>query len=88
MLEPNTFLLVPDYFNLSQQMAIFFGNSNMNVAQAAQQVSASRRNWVGANLVEPNHGCRAAVGAADCHPLLIHAKIFHGKCGTFGNCKM
>lgn len=41
MFEPNTFLLVPDYFNLSQQMAIFFGNSNMNVAQAAQQVSAS-----------------------------------------------
>jgi multiple sugar transport system permease protein len=33
--------MVPDYFNLAQNMSIFNGNANANVNQMAQSVSAS-----------------------------------------------
>jgi multiple sugar transport system permease protein len=41
LFEPNTYLMVPDYFNLAQNMSIFNGNANANVNQMAQSVSAS-----------------------------------------------
>jgi multiple sugar transport system permease protein len=39
--EPNLYLLVPEYFNLSQLMAIFNGNASANVMQVSQQLSAA-----------------------------------------------
>jgi multiple sugar transport system permease protein len=39
--EPDLYLLVPQYFNLSQLVAIFNGNASSNVMQMAQQISAA-----------------------------------------------
>lgn len=40
LFEPNTYLMVPEYFNLAQNMSIFNGNANAEVSQMAQSVSA------------------------------------------------
>jgi multiple sugar transport system permease protein len=39
LFEPNMYLLVPEYFNLAQNMAFFNGNANLEVQQAASSVS-------------------------------------------------
>ncbi|WP_051250551.1 ABC transporter permease subunit [Paenibacillus harenae] len=39
LFEPNMYLLVPEYFNLEQNMAFFNGNANLEGQQAASSVS-------------------------------------------------
>ncbi|NIK79592.1 multiple sugar transport system permease protein [Paenibacillus castaneae] len=39
LFEPNLYLLVPEYFNLAQNMAFFNGNANLDIQQAASSVS-------------------------------------------------
>ncbi|MFC5652573.1 carbohydrate ABC transporter permease [Paenibacillus solisilvae] len=41
LFEPSTYLLVPEYFNLSQNMAVFNGVANQQVNQIAQMASGS-----------------------------------------------
>lgn len=40
LFEPNMYLLVPEYFNLAQNMAFFNGNANLDIQQAANSVSS------------------------------------------------
>lgn len=40
MFEPNTYLLVPTFYNLTQRMAVFYGNANMSAQQMSQMVSS------------------------------------------------
>jgi len=40
MFEPNTYLMVPTFYNLTQRMALFFGNANMSAQQMSQMVSS------------------------------------------------
>jgi multiple sugar transport system permease protein len=41
LFEPNLYLLVPEYFNLAQNMAFFNGNANLNLQQATTSVSST-----------------------------------------------
>ncbi|MDQ0112286.1 carbohydrate ABC transporter permease [Paenibacillus harenae] len=41
LFEPNLYLLVPEYFNLAQNMAFFNGNANLNLQQASTSVSST-----------------------------------------------
>lgn len=41
LFEPSTYLLVPEYFNLSQNMAVFNGVANQQVNQIAQMTSGN-----------------------------------------------
>lgn len=41
LFEPNLYLLVPEYFNLAQNMAFFNGNANLNLQQATTSVSTT-----------------------------------------------
>lgn len=41
LFQPNMYLLVPEYFNLAQNMALFNGNANLEFQQATQSISAS-----------------------------------------------
>ncbi len=40
LFEPNMYLLVPEYFNLAQNMAFFNGNANLDLQQASSSVSS------------------------------------------------
>lgn len=40
LFEPNMYLLVPEYFNLAQNMAFFNGNANLDIQQASNSVSS------------------------------------------------
>ncbi|WP_199621610.1 carbohydrate ABC transporter permease [Paenibacillus alkalitolerans] len=40
LFEPSTYLMVPEFFNLAQNMAVFNGNANAEMGQMAQQTTA------------------------------------------------
>ncbi|WP_424768230.1 carbohydrate ABC transporter permease [Paenibacillus sp. sgz302251] len=49
--EPNMYLVVPDYYNLSQTLGIFNGQANANLSQATTTLSAAQSIGVAPTLI-------------------------------------